>query len=298
MRDLPPLNSLRCFEAAGRHESFSRAADELHLTHGAVSRQVRQLEDQLGTALFERRNRGVFLTDNGKRLLLQVGSALDQLEATINEIRQAETRNELRVACGATVAMRWLIPRLSRFYERYPEITLHLTIAVVLEPLVRGGCDVALTWLSVTRHERSFAELLPLIDRIVPLMPDAIGPVCSPAYAEQHAGRLLESVVLYSATVPQIWAHWRAVSGQATRPEREQTYGHFYLAIEAAAAGLGVTVASKHLVADDLASGRLVAPFGFSEIEEGYAALIPRDATAHGAAELFVDWLAAEARRA
>ena len=127
---LPPLNTLRVFEAAARHGSFVRAAQELHVTHGAVSRQIRQLEASLGVDLFERRNRAVFLTPAGDQLHAAATDAFEILTDSIDRIARRAMSSTLVVSCEPTLAMRWLIPRLSRFQARHPAIQVHLFAAL------------------------------------------------------------------------------------------------------------------------------------------------------------------------
>ncbi|WP_038162058.1 LysR family transcriptional regulator, partial [Verrucomicrobium sp. BvORR106] len=126
-RQLPPLNALRVFEAAARLESFSRAAEVLHVTHGAVSRQIQQLEDWLGRPLFERRHRGVTLTGAGQDYLREVGRAFERIEeATLRQLAQ-NPRRVLRVNAPATFTLRWLIPRLADFHARHPQLEIRLS---------------------------------------------------------------------------------------------------------------------------------------------------------------------------
>ena len=120
------LGTLRFFEAAARLGSFVQAAAELHVTHGAVSRQIRLLETSLGTPLFERRNRGVFLTPAGAQLRDAVQLAFERLDAALEAVRQPVRQGPLVVSCEPTIAMKWLIPRLGDFYQRHPEVQLHL----------------------------------------------------------------------------------------------------------------------------------------------------------------------------
>ena len=124
MMKLPPLSSLRFFDAAARHGSFVKAADELHVTHSAISRQIRLLEEQIGIALFERRNRAVFLTLAGKKLYQTTSEIFAQLDKTLAELGSVVDSNVVSISCEPTIAMKWLIPRLTQFYQQFPHLSL------------------------------------------------------------------------------------------------------------------------------------------------------------------------------
>ncbi len=255
-RRLPPLNALRTFEAAARLASFARAAVELCVTHGAVSRQVQILETWLGQKLFERHNRRVVLTEAGIAYLAEVGAALDRIAvATARQVERSE-RRLLRVNALATFTMRWLIPRLSGFQLAHPATEVRLTTSNVRlqdlsEPFdvaIRGGPDpvprlVAQPFLSETRI-----------------------PVCSPALLARIALRrpedLSEHTLLHAATLPEVWAQWLLAAGAPTlEPHGSVTLEHFYLTLQAALDGLGVAMGPERLVADDVTAKRLVIPF-------------------------------------
>lgn len=140
---LPPLNSLRVFDSAARHEAFGRAAQELHVTHGAVSRQIKLLEEALGLTLFERRNRAVFLTDAGRQLLAVTQGLFEQLRAGLAQLQQPDTNAPLVVSCEPTIAMMWLIPRLPDFQRSHPGVQVHLYAAGGAVDFAAQGVDVA-----------------------------------------------------------------------------------------------------------------------------------------------------------
>jgi LysR family glycine cleavage system transcriptional activator len=286
-RRLPPLNALRAFEAAARHESFTKAADELHVTHGAVSRHVQTLEAWLDQPLFERHNRRVALTERGAVYLAEIGAALDRIAlATARQIERSE-RRLLRVNALATFAMRWLIPRLSAFQLAHPATELRLTtsnarLADVQEPFdiaIRGGPD------QVPGH---VAQLF---------LPEARLPVCSPALLARLPLRqpedLRQHTLLHAATLPEVWPLWLMAAGVPDLvPQSSVTLEHFYLTLQAALDGLGVAMGPERLVADDLAEGRLIKPFaGPSLPARSYHAYMP-EARMHDPAVLaFCDWL-------
>ncbi|MCC7702831.1 LysR family transcriptional regulator [Janthinobacterium sp. GW460P] len=262
------LGSLRFFEAAARLGSFVQAADELHVTHGAVSRQIRLLETSLGTALFERRNRGVFLTAPGAQLRDAVQQAFERLDAALEAVRQPARPAPLVVSCEPTIAMKWLIPRLGDFYRRHPEVPLHLFASGGPVAFQRDAVDVALR-----RNDFAWDGGL----HVEKVCDEWIAPVCAPALLRQ--GRLDLSVqrLLHTASRPAAWAHWRAAGtddGLGYHGD-SQTYEHFYLSLQAACAGLGVAIGSIFMAREDLDSGRLVAPLGFRRDGSGYFLLSP-----------------------
>ena len=264
------LGGLRFFEAAARLGSFVQAADELHVTHGAVSRQIRLLETSLGTALFERRNRGVFLTAPGAQLHDAVGQAFERLDAALEAVRQPVRPAPLVVSCEPTIAMKWLIPRLGDFYQRHPEVPLHLFASGGPVAFQRDAVDVALrrndfAWDAVLHAEKVCDEW--------------IAPVCAPALLGQGQLDLSAQRLLHTASRPAAWAHWRGAGtddGSSSLSHGDsQTYEHFYLSLQAACAGLGVAIGSVFMAREDIDSGRLVAPLGFRRDGSGYFLLSP-----------------------
>jgi DNA-binding transcriptional LysR family regulator len=262
------LGSLRFFEAAARLGSFVQAADELHVTHGAVSRQIRLLEMSLGTALFERRNRGVFLTAPGAQLRDAVQQAFERLDAALDAVRQPARPAPLVVSCEPTIAMKWLIPRLGDFYQRHPEVPLHLFASGGPVAFQRDAVDVALR-----RNDFAWDGGL----HVEKVCDEWIAPVCAPALLRQGKLDLSAQRLLHTASRPAAWAHWRAAGtddGHGGDGD-SQTYEHFYLSLQAACAGLGVAIGSVFMAREDLDSGRLVAPLGFRRDGSGYFLLSP-----------------------
>lgn len=260
-RPLPPLNALRAFEAAARLGSVSRAAEELHVTHGAVSRQVRALEEALGAPLFEREGRGIVLTHAGLRLRDAAGDAFTALQTAWAGLRRDGRPAALVLGCPGSLLARWVIPRLERLALALPALKLHLSAQ-------ESGFDVTLPGLDA-------ALLLgeapwPPEWQVHVLGTERIGPVVSPRYPHYEALRdaspaaLLELPLLHTASRPQAWPRWfaaQALAIDAWRPGNG--FDHLTYLLEAAAAGLGVAIAPQELVQADLDSGRLVAPWGF-----------------------------------
>ncbi|HJW07515.1 MAG TPA: LysR family transcriptional regulator [Rhodanobacter sp.] len=262
-RDLPSLNALRAFEAAARLGSMSLAAQELHVTHGAVSRQVRVLEEALGQPLFVRQGRGVALTAVGQQLREQCSAAFGQLREAWLQLRQQRATAAFVLGCSGSVLARWMIPRLERLRHELPALTVHL--AVQEEPVAEHLAEVDAALLLA-------APPWPAGWQVHELAPERIGPVLSPRYpgAErlrgQPASALCEEPLLHTASRPQAWPEWANTMGLPSESlQQAQALPHLYFLLEAATAGLGVAIAPQPLVADDLASGRLLAPWGFRE---------------------------------
>ena len=268
-RDLPSLNALRAFEAAARLGSMSLAAQELHVTHGAVSRQVRALEETLGQPLFARQGRGVEATAAGRRLQESCHAAFGQLRETWGRLRREQADAALVLGCSGSVLARWVIPRLERLRHELPALTLHLSAQEDTPAAALPGLDAALLLA---------APPWPAAWHVHELAPERIGPVFSPRHPDAERLRALSATalcdepLLYTASRPQAWPDWARASGLPPESLRQaQALPHLYFLLEAAAAGLGVAIAPQPLVADDLASGRLLAPWGFRETPARWA---------------------------
>ena len=290
-RSLPPLNAIRAFEAAARHGSFKNAADELGVTHGAVSRHVRLLEDWLGPpALFLRLNRRVVLTSTGAALLAETSSALDRLSAAA---QRHGTRDGmaapaiLRVNALATFSLRWLLPRLGQFRENHPEIEVHLSTASDPVDALRDPYDVIVRGGPDTFY--GFTSRLFLTERRL--------PVCSPALLARvplkEVADLERHTLLHSSALPRVWSDWFALAGSpGIEPAASLTFDHFYLTIQAALDGLGIAMGPTALVADDLDAGRLVAPFpDLSLPTRNYHAYLSDQSVGDPAVDAFCSWL-------
>src|ERR1700761_1658758 len=289
-RSLPPLNALRAFEAAARHGSFKDAATELAVTHGAISRHVRLLEDWLGPpALFRRLNRRVVLTPTGAALLAETAPALDRLAAAAARHQGRGGKPPpavLRVNALATFSLRWLLPRLAQFRDRHPEIEVRLAtstepVDALSEPydlIIRGGPD---TFYGFTCH---------------PFLTERRLPVCSPPLLERvpldDVADLRAHTLIHTSTLPRVWPDWLAAAGAPDlQPAASLTLDYFYPSLQAALDGLGVAMGPTALVADDLATGRLVAPFPSVTLPtRGYHVYLPDARTGDRAAIAFCRW--------
>lgn len=293
-RDLPPLNAVRAFEAAARHGSFKDAAIELGVTHGAISQQVRLLEDWLGPpALFRRLSRRVVITPSGAALLAEFSPTLDRIATVVHQHRGrggASPAAVLRVNALATFSLRWLLPRLTLFRAEHPDIEVRLTTSndqldALPEPfdvVIRGGPDTFDGFVS--RRLLSERRL----------------PVCKPSLAEELPLRdvadLSQHTLLHVTTMPRLWRDWLAAAGHAgMAPASSLTFDHFYLTIQAAIDGLGVAMGPTALVADDLAAGRLVTPFPTVSLPaRSYFAYLPEAHRDDPLITVFCDWLEAQ----
>jgi DNA-binding transcriptional LysR family regulator len=288
-RALPPLNALRAFEAFGRHGRMTSAADELFVTHGAVSRQIRQLEEWLGYPLTEGPRTSLRLTAQAERLLGAATAAFDLIQEAAAPAPVGE--RELRLACYGTLAIRWLIPRLPDFVERHPDIRLQLReISGELEFEALEGVDAAIQLR--TSH--------PPGQHQTALCGNWHGPVLSPqrwAALGKDGHRLLREPRLMTRTWPQGWENWAREAGVALPTGVvERSFDHFSHALEAAAAGLGVATAPWIFVADDVMAGRLVAPLGFVA-EPGRTVLVRPQGRSSPALERLAAWLAEQGQR-
>ncbi len=288
---LPPLNALRAFEAAARLQSVSQAAAELSVTHGAVSRQIRLLEDDLGLALFSKEGRGVKLTDAGLRLRDAAGEAFERLRGTCAELRQQTIDAPFVLGCPGSLLARWFIPRLDRLNRELPDLHLQLSASEgELDPR-KPGLDATLLYAEPP---------WPADMQVFELATECIGPVLSPhhpncpALRQAPASALLGETLLYTASRPQAWPAWAIGNGlDPARLQMGQGFEHLYFLLEAALAGLGVAIAPQQLVADDLSQGRLLAPWGFVETQARLALWVPSRRTDQRA-ERLAEWLRKE----
>ena len=286
--DLPPLNALRAFEATARLNSVSQAAEQLHVTHGAVSRQLKVLEEHLGVSLFSKDGRGLKLTDAGLRLRDASTDAFERLRGVCAELTQSTADAPFVLGCSGSLLARWFIPRLGRLNADLPDLRLHLSAGEGdLDPR-RPGLDALLV----------FAEPpWPADMQVYELVSERIGPVMSPHYAGfarlqvAPASALLDEPLLHTTSRPQAWPTWARQNHLEPQALKfGQGFEHLYYLLEAAVAGLGVAIAPEPLVAEDVRAGRLVAPWGFDETAARLALWLPKRA-ADGRAGQLAQWL-------
>ncbi|HEX2216934.1 MAG TPA: LysR substrate-binding domain-containing protein [Xanthobacteraceae bacterium] len=288
-RRLPSLNALHAFEAAGRLGRMTIAAESLNVTHGAVSRHVRQLEEVLGVKLFEGPKHALRLTEAGQRLLPHLTAAFDTIDAAIRDITDA-AEGTLDVSCLGTFTMRWLIPRLHRFNLAHPGIEVRLSASDAPIDFSRQRYAVA---IRVTDHA------FPPDAIVTELFAEQVGPVLAPVLATRLRLRRPEDLnracLLHTETRPAAWTMWTGKTRWKPPPSPAAHFEHFYFMLEAAVAGLGVGIAPWPLVSDDVRAGRLIAPFGFRPSGLSYVA-VRRTRRDHGA-QAFCRWLRREAEQ-
>ncbi|MGO4329785.1 LysR family transcriptional regulator [Cupriavidus sp. 2TAF22] len=278
MRTLPPMSTLRAFEATARTGSITRAAEELCRTHGAVSRQLRQLQEHAGTALFEKDGTGVRLNERGQAMYDVVRAVFDQLEQGYGRLLDQARGPSLHVACSATFAMRWLVPHMVDFYRLRSDIRIRLSMTSAREMRTEGA-DVVIAW-----DLSSYAEADR--KRALYLAPVAFGPVCAPAYA----GSVRNGVRIAHDFTSSAWDQWQALSGKPVARGGELTFPHTHLCIEAALSGAGVALVEQRLIRKELRDGQLVAPHGFVRFQGGLMAL-PAARELPADTEVFIGWL-------
>lgn len=303
-RRLPPLNALRSFEAAARHLSFVRAADELSVTPAAVSQQVKALEEHLGLKLFRRQARGLLLTDAGQMLLPGLREGLDKMAEAVRRVSAATGSGPLTVNTLPSFATRWLVPRLHRFHARRPEIQLRLSTSSTLVDFAAEDVDAAIRY-GKGEYPGLKADLL---------MVEDLTPVCSPALLDGSAPlrtpedlrhhTLLHDVINVEGGVhvdgrlDDNWRRWLAHVGvDDIDPYRGPGYSDASNTLQAAIAGQGVAMGRGALIADAVAEGHLVRPFP-QTIPSNFAYFLVYPLALADVSKIraFRDWLIEEAR--
>jgi DNA-binding transcriptional LysR family regulator len=280
--ELPSLDDLRAFETTARRGSVRAAADEMALTHAAVSRRVSRLSGAIGTPLFQRAGRGLELTEAGEALRASCRRSFDDLQRTISEIRPLSTENDRAtlLSCERSVAMKWLIPRLSQFHDAYPEAVVHLSVG--------GGAIKDNQNTSVIALRRFDFELGDQWTFKV-LVREMVGAVMTKSLKQRYTSG--DYIALVSRTRPEAWDNWLASNPDCPRPKERRTLDHHFLATEAACSGLGVALAPFLVAHDDLEKGRLIAPDGFSPDGSDYILIYRKDASESKTESLLVEWL-------
>lgn len=288
-RRLPSLTGLRAFEAFARRGSMTRAAEELCVTHGAVSRQIKALEAMLGARLVAGPRHRLMLTPAGRTLAASLGAAFDLIAAGLPGAEDAE---ELVVSCLGTLAMKWLIPRLPAFLDANPGVRVRILESHALVDFSHGGLHAAI------RIRQGPAQ--PGL-RSLAFMPQHLGPVLSPALIDDLAGRpaeLLDLPRLHSETHPPAWDDWARLAHVDLPPASlDRAFEHNSYMLEAAAAGLGIAVAPWAFAQADIERGRLVAPWGFEREAAEFVYLRPA-AVENRMADRFGTWLREQGRAA
>jgi DNA-binding transcriptional LysR family regulator len=297
---LPPLGALRAFEAAARLGRMTAAADELCVSPGAISRQVRQLEEHLGLPLFEGTRSRPTLTPAARTLQPVLTEAFQQIRDTVRSLGDA-CEGPLDVACFSSFTVKWLIPRLADFQARHPGIEVHLRSTASGSDAVRQGCDLLIT-ADANCGPDDIRRDHPDHPGMVPLFAEQLGPVMTPALATRvrRPADLAGLPLLHARGRRDAWPRWMAAlepGPPGLAAAAGTVYEHYYVTLEAALRGLGVAMAPWHLVMDDVQAGRLAAPFGFADSGYHYRAW-RRSAAPHARLDLFCRWLQTQVRDA
>lgn len=289
---LPPLQTLRAFEATARLSSMTLAAAELHVTHGAISRQIRKLEEHLGLKLFFRLTRQIILTEEGAEFHRTVTRLLSELMRESEHLRGRSLAKSLRISTTVSFASKWLAPRLSRFRRRYPEFDIQLDVTDINVDLNDGQVDAAIRY--GPGHYRDVSS-----ERIID---ETVTPVCSPGFLEEHNGlteikALSNCVLLHEYRMQANWEAWFAMAGDKNfRCHQGPLWTLGSMATDAALRGEGVALGRSVLIADDVAAGRLVAPFPQHRLkaERGYDLVYRSDNQDSFKIRMLRQWLSEE----
>jgi LysR family transcriptional regulator, glycine cleavage system transcriptional activator len=286
---LPSLNGLRAFEAAARHLSFTKAADDLNVTQTAVSHQIKRLEDELGLQLFIRRNRRLLLTEAGQDYLPAVRAAFEGLHDATARLYRRDESGTLVVATMAPFAMKWLVPRLAGFQQANPDISVRITTGNESTDFARDDVDLAIRW-----GRGDWPGL-----RVDHLVGEAVFPICSPELRDgpprlERPEDLAGVTLLHANIWPQDWRMWLTAVGVADKVDASKglEFEDELTAMEAAIDGQGVAIGWSTLIERELESGRLVVPFDISLGDQGaYYIVVPEETAERAKIAVFRDWL-------
>jgi len=297
---LPSLNALRAFEAAGRHLSFSKAAEELHVTPAAVGHQVKALEQDLGVVLFDRLNRALQLTASGQSLLPGVSDVFYRLTEVVQTFRRRDANRPLTVSMPPSFGASWVIPRLERFRDRHPDIDVRLDADNRIVDLIHDDVDVGLRY--------GLGDYPGM--RVDSLLSEEVFPVCSPRLLEgEHPLRELEDLRRHTLlhvdgfVQDDYWPDWdmwlRSAGMSDLEVRRSLRFSQTTLALQAAVAGQGVALGSRVLAGNELAQGRLVRPFAHgTRMSFAYYMVCPEALADEPRIAAFREWIIEEAAAA
>ncbi len=299
-RDLPPLNPLRAFEAAGRHLSLTKAARELHVTPAAVSHQVKGLEEYLGMKLFRRVGNSVLLTDAGQACLPGLSEGFDCLAGAVERLKERDARGSLHLSVAPAFASKWLVPRLERFNATYSDIDVRISASLEVIDLDREGFDAA-----IRLGRGSYPGL-----EVHEIFAESVVPMCTPSLIEgphplRHPSDLRNHVLLHDDSLrferaAPDWPMWlKAAGAKQVDASRGPHFSHPDHAMQAAMDGAGVVLGWRTLATADLAAGRLAIPFDVSlPMELGFFFVCSHAASQRPKIVAFRDWLLEESHRA
>jgi len=296
-RRLPPLNALRAFEAAARHLNFSRAADELSVTPGAVSQQIQNLEDYVGAALFKRTPKGLLLTDAAQTALPALREAFDRLAEAASLLTAAVDGRRLTITAAPSFAAKWLVPRLGAFEQKHPQVDVWLSAGLELVDLTAGEVDLAIRYGAGRYPGLEVTRLLG--ESVIPVISPALlaeTPLATPEDLKNH-------VLLHDGSpdpddsCPD-WPMWLAARGlKNIDGMRGPRFNQSSLVIEAAVNGRGVALAKRTIAQADLEAGRLVAPLQIATaVDFAYYLVHPKAKGRLPQVKAFISWIEAEAQ--
>ncbi len=291
---LPPIAALRALEATSRHLSFTKAADELFITQSAVSHQIRHIENLWDFKLFERQGRRLIITKEGQLIVPVVRDFLDNMHRTLDEITNTESRSSIRVSLVQSLAVKWLVPRLGKFYESYPDISIWISTSDTLVNFSTDEVDIA-----IRLGHGNWPDL-----HVDPLLQEYVFPVCSPSFlkrfpAPDHPTDLMRFPLLYrhSFDICPRWRDWFKDAGIIIKSlPRGSRFPDTSMSIQAAIDHQGIALARSAHVEKDLESGRLVKLFDvYSESPVSYFLVCPQKVVTQPRIAAFRQWLIKEA---
>ncbi|SRR6266568_7220473 len=284
---LPPLNALRVFEVTARAGSYTDAAKELNLTHGAVSRQIHLLEQSLGQVLFRKVGQRMVATAHAKAFAREVSAAFDHISDASRRYGKSAHSKVIRVNAPATLAMRWLIPRLEQFRARHPTTEVRISTALSSDPELKGRFDVA---IRPSPGDQSQFEVRPLFTESVTVIASA---KLLSDQAPKRPSDLVSAILLSTESRPSDWQDWFKAAGCADlRPVQTLRFDHFFVTLQAIVDGMGFGVGAFPTLSVDLAQGRIVTPFPEWQIRgRAYFVLVPLDSDKPKHLRDFLAWL-------
>lgn len=287
MRKLPPLKTLQAMEAVARHTRFTKAAEELHLTHGAISKQIRQLEEFYGCQLFDRMSEGVRLTENGRRVLVSVTAALDLLTGTAQAVSTSRIEGPINLSLPPAFAAGWLVPQLGDFCRLYPEVTFNIQTSYEAENVYSDDHDIIVRFGEPTWRDHNIVLLKEVL----------LFPVCSPELAEgdtplRSVADLMKHTLLHEDS-GAMWAKWLAANNVSeVNDYHSHRFPDVLQLLTAAKAGLGIALGDNVTSKHDLRSRALVRPFRKAiRSPFSYYLLTRSSGTTPKRCELFLQWL-------
>lgn len=290
-RLIPDVTTLQAFECAARHGSFTQAANELNLTQSAVSRQIKDLEEQLGVLLFERVRQRVVLSEDGRRFLPEVRKLLHQTEETmLRAMSAARSDHSLTIATLPTFGSRWLTPRIPAFLKRYPGTVLNVASRSAPFDFDEESFDLAIhygqpVWARATCSYLCSEVILP-----------AASPELLQHWRLSEPKDLEAAPLMHLATRPKLWAQWFEINGgTAETAYRGHRFDQFSMVIEAAVAGLGFALLPRYLIEQELATGRLAVVFDRPmQTDNSYYLVVPEGKLENSLSQAFRAWIATE----